>query len=85
MRRAPKYPFLGDAMVAFLRDWLACVSDADLPNGDMFIVIPLDKNADSIRVAINDGVARFPVPDPENEVSFPPLECGNFLHARHFV
>ena len=43
MRRAPEYPLFGDAVVAFLRDWLACVGDADLFDGEMIFVIPLDE------------------------------------------
>ncbi len=72
-------------MVDLLRYWLPCVSNADWPDDDMFFVVLLNEYAGTMCVAINDGVARFSVPDPENEVPFSSLKCGNYIKACPFL
>ncbi len=77
--------FFWDTVVLFLRDCLPCVGNADWQDDDMFFFVSLNENAGPLCVAINDGDARFSVPDPENEVPFTSLKCGNYFNACLFM
>ena len=84
MSRASEYPILWDS-VFLSKDRYPCVSDADGLKDDMVFCTALNKDAGPRCAAVDDAVAGFSIPDPEDEVPFPSLKCGNCFNVCPFL